>query len=196
MWRIGDDAEVDWIRDGTSITTAITAAIPPVFDTYATIELPGFGTQAESVPIGDQERYDRRQQRHERALLILLGKHAEPQPWWLGYLDKGSDDVVFPDAPTVTLYAGWQYVLVEAGAPQPAAWRSEESGAFWKGMLPNLMFPADRCWLVSTLWDDDWTCIGGPSALIDDLVRDRELGPRTRRVVLQHDATPPGHEVR
>jgi hypothetical protein len=32
--------------------------------------------------------------------------------------------------------------------------------------LPNLMFPADRSWLVSTLWDDDWTCVGGPAELV------------------------------
>jgi hypothetical protein len=39
-WRIGDDAEVSWIRDGTSITQAITSAIPSVFDAYAALALP------------------------------------------------------------------------------------------------------------------------------------------------------------
>ncbi len=39
-WRIGDDTEVSWIQGGTSITKAITSAIPPVFDAYATLELP------------------------------------------------------------------------------------------------------------------------------------------------------------
>jgi hypothetical protein len=55
------------------------------------------------------------------------------------------------------------------------------------------MFPADRAWLVSTLWDDDWTCIGGPRALIDDLLQDPVLAANTRRVTTREDATPPGH---
>ncbi|MHB1929670.1 MAG: hypothetical protein ACYDEN_02865 [Acidimicrobiales bacterium] len=180
-WRIGTAAEVAWIGDGTSTTKAITAAIPPVFDAFATLELP--------------EWTDDAQQRHDDALLALLSRYAMPQPWWLGYLDTGADDIVFPDAPPVTLYAGWPYVLVEAGPPQAAEWRRVHPASFWKGALPNLMFPADRSWLASTLWDDDWTCIGGLGELVDDLLRDPELGPRARRVALDHDATPPGHRA-
>jgi hypothetical protein len=40
VWCIGGDLEVSWIQDGTSVTKAITSAIPPVFDAYATVELP------------------------------------------------------------------------------------------------------------------------------------------------------------
>jgi len=40
------------------------------------------------------------------------------------------------------------------------------------GTLPDLIFPADRSWLVSALWDDTWTCIGGPRHLIDALAAD------------------------
>ena len=36
-WRVGTDAEVAWIARGTSPGLAITAAIPPAFDAYATI---------------------------------------------------------------------------------------------------------------------------------------------------------------
>ena len=61
------------------------------------------------------------------------------------------------DAPRTELYAGWSYVLVKAGPDQAQTWR----GLDWKGYLPDLLFPADRSWLVTTLWDDDWTCIGG-----------------------------------
>jgi hypothetical protein len=174
-WRIGSHAEVAWIRDGTSITTSITAALPPVFDAYATVELPEAGSDAHGL-------WSYEQRCHDHALLAVLSRHAASQPWWLGYLDTGADNVVFPDAPRVTLYADWRYVLVEAGPQQAAAWRSEDSGSFWKGALPNLMFPADRSWLVSTLWDDDWTCIGGTATLVDDLLRDAELRPRARRV--------------
>ena len=37
---IGTDAEVAWIADGTSTGLTITAAIPPVFEAYATVVLP------------------------------------------------------------------------------------------------------------------------------------------------------------
>lgn len=188
-WPIGSHTEVAWIQDGTSITTSITAAIPPLFDAYATLALPEPGGAAHSSASDEQDC-------HDRALLAVLSRHAAPQSWWLGYLDTGADDVVFRDAPPVTLYAGWRYVLVEAGPRQATAWRSAGPGSFWKGSLPNLMFPADRSWLVSTLWDDDWTCIGGPAALVEELLGDGELGSRARRVALGDDATPPGRQAR
>jgi hypothetical protein len=46
-------------------------------------------------------------------------------------------------------------VLVEAGPQQAATWRRWGDWSFWKGASPNLMFPADRSWVVSTLCDDD-----------------------------------------
>lgn len=178
-WRIGTDAEVAWIAKGTSIGRTITAAIPPVFEAYATVVLPYGGAG---------------QHGHDRAILALLSEQSAARPWWLGYLDTGADDIVFPDAPKVTLYSGWPYVLVEAGPEQAATWRRNDPGSFWKGVLPNVMFPADRSWLVSTLWDDDWTCIGGSAGLVDRFVRHPDL--RARPVTLDQDATPPGHEAR
>jgi hypothetical protein len=179
-WRIGTDAEVAWIKNGTSAGLAITAAIPPVFEAYATVVLPEGGD-------GQDE--------HDQAVLVLLRRQSAGQPWWLGYLDTGADDIVFPGAPMVTLYAGWHYLLVEAGPEQAASWRGSDLRSFWKGVLPNLMFPADRSWLVSTLWDDDWTCIGGPAELIDSFLR--HPGLQARPVVLgDQDATPPGHQAR
>jgi hypothetical protein len=145
-WRIGTDAEVTWIEKGTSIGSAITAAIPPVFQAYATVVLP--------PPEGQGQK------EHDRAVLALLNEYSPGQPWWLGYLDTGAADIVFPDAPRVTLYAGWHYVLVEAGPKQAATWRQNDLGSFWEGVLPDLLFSADQSWLISTLWDDDWTCMG------------------------------------
>jgi hypothetical protein len=177
-WRMGTGAEVAWIASGTSPGMTITAAIPPVFAAYATVVLPCRGEG---------------QDKHDRAVLALLGEHSAGQPWWLGYLDTGADDIVFPGAPMVTLYSGWQYVLVEAGPDQAATWRRNDPGSFWKGVLPNLMFPADRSWLVSTLWDDDWSCIGGPAGLVGRLLRHPDL--EGRPVALGQDATPPGHQA-
>jgi hypothetical protein len=176
-WRIGTDAEVAWIAEGTSMGRTITAAIPPVFEAYATVVV----------------EYEEQRVRHDRAVLALLAGQSPGQRWWLGYLDTGVDDIVFPDAPKVTLYAGWQYVLVEAGPEQAAAWRPGDGRAFGTGDLPNLIFPADHSWLVSTLWDDDWSCIGGSAGLVDRFLGHPDL--RARRVALGHDATPPGHEA-
>jgi hypothetical protein len=173
-WRIGTDADVAWIAHGTTDGPSITVAIPPLFEAYATIVLP-FG--------GDG------QDEHDHALLALLTEESAPQPWWLGYLDTGADDIVFPDAPKVTLYWGWPYVLVEAGPEQAARWRRSEGPSFWIGHLPNLMFPADRSWLVSTLWDDDWTCIGGPAHLIERFLDHPAL--HARLVTVDEDRTPP-----
>ncbi|HZO69068.1 MAG TPA: hypothetical protein VFB74_29105 [Kribbellaceae bacterium] len=176
-WRIGTSAEVAWIADGASVGRTITAAVPAVFEAYATVVLPDGGE-------GQDER--------DRAVLALLSEESVGQPWWLGYLDTGADDIVFPDAPKVTLYQDWRYLLVEAGPEQAATWRRSGDWSFWKGALPNLMFPADRSWLVSTLWDDDWTCIGGPADLVDKFLR--HPGLQARPVTLGQDATPPGHQ--
>lgn len=190
--QIGIRTDVAWIHDNTPASTTITSAIPAVFDAYATIELPGSGDQDD----GQWDEDDDARPRHDQALLALLREHTDDQPWWLGYLDTGADDIVFPDAPKVPLYADWPYVLLQAGPGEAAAWRREDQASFWGSALPNLMFPADHSWLVSTLWDDDWTCVGGSNALVNDLLHDEELGPRTRQVEdLDIDATPPGHQA-
>ena len=174
-WRIGTDAEVAWITSGTSMGRTITVAIPPVFDAYATVVEPD-----------SDDQWDK----HDRAVVALLGQYSAGQAWWLGYLDTGVDDVIFADPPMVTLYVGWRYVLVEAGPQQAATWRNDRG---MHGVLPELMFPADRSWLVSTLWDDDWTCIGGPAGFVESFLRHPDL--QARPVMLGQDATPPGHQV-
>jgi len=178
-WRIGTDVEVAWIVNGTSMGRTITAAIPPVFEAYVTVVLPYGGE---------------RQIKHDRAVLMLLREQSPGQPWWLAYLDTGTDDVVFADAPKVTLYAGWQYVLVQAGPDQAATWRRRDPELYWTGsVLPTLMFPADHSWLVSQLWDDEWACIGGPAKLVSRFLHHPDL--QARRAALGKDVTPPGHEM-
>jgi hypothetical protein len=171
-WRVGDAAEVAWIVEATAPSAEITSAVPPVYAAYCTLLLP--------------EPWEGAQRRHDRAVIALLEGTTERQQWWLGYLDVGiGADVVFDDAPRVKLYEGWDYVLVQAGPEQALSWRqSEGSRAPWRGALPDLMFPADRSWLFSTLWDDHWSCIGGSESLIASFRQDPELGGRTRTVVL------------
>lgn len=176
-----------WIADGTEYGVRITSAIPAVFEAYATLELPGTGDQK-------ADRFEELQERHDTAVLEVLSAAEANQPWWLGYLETGVSNVVFDDAPRVKLYAGWPYVLVEASAEEAAIWRQEGEDWSGKGVLPDMMFPADRSWLVSTLWDDDWTCIGGSRALIDAVLSHPDLRARAREVDPSlEDATPPGH---
>jgi len=79
-------------------------------------------------------------------------------------------------------------VLVEAGPEQAASWRHDDPGL--AGVLPDLMFPGDRTWLVSTLWDDDWSCVGGSAELINRFLRHPDM--QARSVALGQDAT---HQV-
>jgi hypothetical protein len=175
-WRICTQAEVRWIQESTQVGFTITSAIPPVFDSYATVE----------IPSDDAER-----RAGDAALLRLLTAQSGAQPWSLGYLDTGVHDVVFDDAPRVTLYAGWHYVLVEAGPFQADIWRDD---APLRGRLPDLIYPADHSWLLSTLWDDDWRSVGGNAALIRALLSEPDVHART--VNPDENATPPGHHAR
>jgi hypothetical protein len=184
-WRIGAEADVAWIRQNTEVSFAITSAIPAVFEAYATLELPNSGDQVSPSPLEDPDR-------HYAGVLAVLTEHSAGQPWWIGYLDTGVADIVFDNARKVRPGPtdAW-YVLVEAGPEQARAWRERDH---WKSPLPDLMFPADRSWLVSTLWDDDWTCIGGSRGLVDAFLTHPDLRHRVREVEPSlADATPPGH---
>jgi hypothetical protein len=188
-WRNGGDADVAWIEEATTSGLAITSAIPPVFEAYATLELPGApdGTGGWSRSAADFDE----QRDQDASVVAVLREHTAQQQWWLGFLDTGSAGIVFFDVPKVTLYADWKYVVIEAGPEQAGSWRDDDH---WKGVLPDLMFPADRSWLVSTLWDDDWRCIGGSRRLVDALLAHPDLRHRAREVEASaEDATPPGH---
>lgn len=177
-WRLGTNAEAAWINAGTSAGHTITSAIPPIFDSYCTLELPQSRDRAELA-------------QHEQAVIELLTEQTPDQSWWLGYLDTGASDVVFAYAPRTTIYYGYGYVLVEAGPDQAVEWR--ETGFNWA--LPDLMFPANRSWLLSTMWDDGWSSVGGSQQLVDGFMRDATLGSRARHVALGQDSTPPGQEA-
>ena len=173
-YTLGTSAEVEWIQSRFASSMAITSAIPPVFEAYATVVIP------------EDDWYWRES---DEALLAELNRGV-PQPWWLGYLEKGwATDVVFPDAPRVPIYNGG-YVLVEAGSEEAARLRLMDT--LWReSPLRELIFPADRSWLVSKLWDDDWRCVGGSRGLVGALVAHPLLD--AREVTVDQDATPPGH---
>ncbi len=80
--RIGGETEVAWIRENTKVSFAITSAIPPVFEAYATLELPGSGDHASASPLEDPDR-------HDAGVLAVLSGHSAVQPWWIGYLRHG-----------------------------------------------------------------------------------------------------------
>ncbi|MGI5520837.1 hypothetical protein ACQEUX_07765 [Micromonospora sp. CA-259024] len=171
-WRIGTASDVAWLAGRTTQGLSITTAIPPVFDVYATFHPPdGVSSHA-----------------HENAVINELVGCTPEQPWWLGYLDTGAHDIVFPRAPRVTLYWGWSYVLVEAGPEQALTWRTGHMRG--DGSLPDLFFPADRSWLVSALWDDTWTDIGGSVDVLAALQRNPLVNARL--VHPDEDALPPG----
>lgn len=60
--------------------------------------------------------------------MTVLTERTRRQPWWLGYLDTGTNDIVLSDAPKGRLYADWPYVLIEAGPAPAAAWRKQSPG--------------------------------------------------------------------
>ncbi len=179
----GGSEVVDWITSATRLGRTITAAIPPTYARYATVVVPD-GDTAKTLA--------------DAALVEVLEAHTPAQPWWLGYLDTGvSDlvaglaDVVAADAPKVAVYVGWPYVLLEGGPERALNARRNLDVIGWHSALPELVFPSDRSWLVSTLWDDDWRCVGGPAALVDALLLRPNL--QVRAVSLDEDVTPPGH---
>jgi hypothetical protein len=99
-WRIGSQADFAWIEEGTEIGLPITSAIPPRFEAYATLELPGTGDHDPASPLEDQGR-------HDKAVIAVLSEHTAALPWWLGYLDTGASDIVFSDVWKVGRPACW-----------------------------------------------------------------------------------------
>ena len=151
---------VDWITDGTRRDRGVLSTVPPGFARYAILGIP---------------HDDAAKTRADTALVALLQSHGPDGPWWLGYLDTGVADVIDPDAPRVSACFGWPYVLLMGSPEQALGARSNSDSTPWHSALPELLFPTDRSWLVSTPWDDEWRCVGGPEALVDALVRHPDL---------------------
>jgi hypothetical protein len=165
-WRIGTERQVGWINAGVTSGRSVTASVPPVFAAYATLTFP-LNLESSRGQMRDAE------DRFDDALIQVLDANTAPQPWWLGFLDTGASDVVMPDAPRVHVYSQGAYVLVQAGPREAHTWRSDEGR--WFTALPELMFPADRSWLLASLWDDAWASVGGSADLISGLLNEPDL---------------------
>lgn len=170
-WRIGGEDQVAWVNAGVTQGLSVTAAVPSVFAAYATLTFP-LGLELGG---GDLRRAE---DRFDDAALSVLCSHTSPQPWWLGFLETGASDVVLADAPRTRVY-GWNYVLVQAGPHEARTWRSHDGR--WFTALPELMFPADHSWLMSSLRDDAWACVGGSTDLISALLGEPELRAGAQR---------------
>jgi len=167
-WVIGDSADVAWLASAVDYFAERVSLVPPAFAAYCQLDLPDHAPGA--------------QVRHDSALVSILSGASATRDWWLGYLEYGIGiDLPFDDAPRTNLFT-WNYVLVRAGPEQALNWRASESPIAWKGALPDLIFPVDRSWVLITDWDARWSGIGGADDLVQGLLHDPELGPRTRRV--------------
>lgn len=165
---------VDWITEATRGDLTVAAAIPPGYTAYAIVMI---------------EQTDEGKRQQDAALVDVLRQHSNEQSWWLGYLDTGVADVIDPAAPRVGVYGmQWPYVLRQGRSRDALEARTNDAGTPWHSALPELIFPQDRSWLVSTMWDDDWRCVGGPEALMKDLLQ--HLGASARAVGLDEDRQP------
>lgn len=157
---------VDWITDATRIGRTIACAIPPVYEAYATIVVPD-GNEAKT--------------QSDLALVHVLQAHALADRWWLGYLDTGVADLSNIEGQRVSAYFGWPYVLKLGDPRQVLAARDNGRSTPWHSALPELLFTHDRSWLVSTLWDDDWRCLGGPASLVEAVLAHSHIEAWSRR---------------
>src|SRR5947209_28276 len=95
VWRVGGQADVEWINEGTESGRRITAAIPPLFAAYATL------TNHPGAPIPDEPRDLGTERRQDLAFVDVLRRHSRDMAWWIGYLETGASDIVFWHAPKV-----------------------------------------------------------------------------------------------
>lgn len=74
-------------------------------------------------------------------------------------------------------FLGLQYLLFEGPLASAGQWGAAGwgNGAPRGINSPNLMWPVDRTWFVTTSIEGTWTGVGGTAGLIDDLLRDDRL---------------------
>lgn len=166
--------DLTWISSGTRPGDSIHSAVPPIFENYATI-----------VVARDAEV---RQAQH-RAIGAVLESTKEAA-LWIGVIETGDPDDYLADAVRATLYANWPYHMKYISASTLLDHRNAHSE---RGPLPDLVFPPDRSWLATRLWDDSWISFGGSAAVTDALML--ATGTAARRVPPGGLITPPGEAL-
>ena len=70
-----------------------------------------------------------------------------------------------------------EFLLFGGPLDQAGAWGATGYGVGLPRQLnsPNLIWPADHSWFVTTDIEGSWTGVGGSLALVDDLLRDARL---------------------
>ncbi len=79
-WRLGSHADVAWINDAASAGNTITSAIPPVFASYCTLELPEANDRTELAPA--RAGCDRANHRADTGAAMVAGisRHRSEPP--------------------------------------------------------------------------------------------------------------------
>ena len=140
------DHDVNWIRQESALAETLTYAIPDRYEAYGVLDLP-----REIGPVEDG---------------LLDALTARPTGLLIaGWIDRG------PWPPSTgdehVLYTGWRYRLRRVAESELRGLPTEGEGSF-----PDLLFPQDRSWLVSLLWDDSWRSIGASQAIATRLTQD------------------------
>jgi hypothetical protein len=162
------DEDVAWIRDGTSVSRTIRSAIPDGYDVDGLVDLVEDGGRTES------------------RLLTALGIAADEE-LVAGWIDR--DGLMTEAGDEHLLYATWRYrIRIVRTAELEGRLHPDVHDDF-----PDLLFPRDRAWLVSTLWDDTWRSIGASEATAREI--ERRL-PAFERIDPTTDIADTGREVR
>lgn len=128
------EREVNWLREGNGPAGTLSYALPGRFDVYGAIDLPD-----EISPTEDT---------------LLSALAPNPAAALLaGWIDRGPWPP--PHGDEFVLYWGWRYRFRWVLPAELQGLPSEGEDSF-----PDLLFPPDRSWLVSLLWDDSWRSVG------------------------------------
>lgn len=132
------DQDVAWIRRDTAVSGTIRSAIPGGFDAYGLLDI------SEERPTED-------------ALLQAVAPENSME-LIAGWIDRGP----YPPQPGDEhfLYSSWRYRFRQVSAASLQGLPTEGDGGF-----PDLLFPPDRSWLISLLWDDSWRSVGASNAV-------------------------------
>jgi len=120
------------------------------------------------------------------ALAALLARHTStPDHCWFCTWE-GWGSVFFEDGPRIQLPHRNYALFVGALAALPSLMGAQDDHS------PNLWWPDDRAWCVATEIDLAWTYVGGPAALVSDVLANPYLEAQPASPEDNHRQRPPG----